>query len=175
MGQSCCKSVVCCSNSPEFCCLTQESQEPKYARYLGNSEDELDLVNIIGEALELDPVVDRETGEERINVWIESNAPNLGLPECDIGINRLKCLKYWEAVLAKDISKLSGSTVNFCFEKKLPEEQARLVIEHRGKSPFVRNASKRASKKEQAVSRPLMEQSDQSPSDTENGPKETEI
>ena len=173
MGQSCCKSVVCCTNSPEFCCLAQESQEPKYARYLGNSEDELDLINIIGEALELDPVADRETGEERINSWIESNAPNLGLPECDVGINRLKCVKYWEAVLAKDISKLSGSTVHFCFEKKSPEEQARLLIEHREKSMFVRSASKRASKKEPAVSRPLMEHTEQCPS--ENDPKETEI
>ena len=170
MGQSCCRPVVSSAFSPGFCCLTQES---KYARYLGSSEDELALVNVVGESLDLDPVVDRENGEEKINNWIESSAPSLGLPESDVGINRLKCVKYWEAVLAKDISKLSGSTVNFCFEKKSPEEQARLVIEHRGKSLFVRNASKRASKKEQAVSRPLMEQPDQSP--TRNGPKETVI
>lgn len=173
MGQCCYRPVVSSTFSPGFCCLTQESQEPKYARYLGSSEDELALVNIIGESLQLDPVVDRECGEERINNWIESTTPNLGLPESDVGINRLKCVKYWEAVLAKDISKLNGSTVNFCFEKKSPEEQARLVIEHREKPLFVRNASKRASKKEQAVSRPLMERTDQSP--TRNGPKETVI
>lgn len=173
MGQTCCTPIVCGPESPRLCCLMQESQEPKYARYLGSSEDELAFVNIVGEALELDPVVDREAGEEKINNWIESSAPNLGLPESDMGINRLKCLKYWEAVLAKDISKLSGSTVHFCFEKKSPEDQARLVIEHRGKSLFVRNASKRASKKEQAVSRPLMAQAEQTRS--ENGPTETEI
>lgn len=174
MGQSCCRANVGGTTSSGLCCLTQESQEPKYARYLGNSEDDLDLPNnIVGNALELDPVVDRDVGEERINNWIESSAPNLGLPESDVGINRLKCLKYWEAVLAKDVSKLNGSTMHFCFEKKSPEEQARLVIEHRGKPVFIRNASKRASKKEQSVSRPLMELPEQSP--PPNGPRETEI
>ena len=174
MGQNCCRPVVSGTMSTGLCCLTQEPHEPKYARYLGNSEDELDLVNVVGEALELDPVVDRELGEEKINSWMESSSPNLGLPESDVGINRLKCLKYWEAVLAKDISKLSGTTVNFCFERKSPEEQARLVIEHRGKPMFVRNASKRASKKELAVSTPLMERPEQTHTQNESV-KETDI
>lgn len=170
MGQNCCRPPV---STMGLCCLTQEATEPKYARYLGNSEDELDLINVVGEALELDPVLHHDTGEEKINTWIEANTPNLGLPESDVGINRLKCVKYWESVLAKDSSKLNNSTVNFCFEKKSPEDQARLVIEHREKSMFVRNASKRASKKEQAVSKPLMEQSEEIPA--QNEPKETDI
>ena len=174
MGQTCCRPPVCCTFSQGLCCLTTEAQEPKYARYLGTSEDELDLGNIVGDPLELDPVSDRETGEEKINTWIDSNAPHLGLPESDIGINRLKCVKYWEAVLGKDISKLNGSTVNFSFEKKSSEEPVQLVIEHRGKSMFVRNASKRASsssgKPQLAVSKPLMEQTQ-----PQNDPKETEI
>lgn len=160
MGQACCRPIHCSCETVKcsvVCCLSKETQEPRYARYLGTSEEEILLDNVVGEFLELDPVsTDRKTGEEKINQWIEENAPQLGLPESDIGINRLKCVKYWEAVLGKDISKLSGSTVNFCFEKKSPEELPRLVIEHRGKSVFVRNDSKRISSKGQpGYTRPL--------------------
>ena len=149
-----------CSFCPAFCCLAKETQEPKYARYLSTSEEEVAAENIVGDFLELDPVLsDRQTGEEKINQWMEENAPQLGLHESEIDINRLKCVKYWEAVLGKDISKLNGSTVNFCFEKKTTDEAPRLLIEHHGKSVFIRNASKRASNKKQpAHSRPLVEQ-----------------
>lgn len=156
-----CGRLSCCSFCPPFCCLAKETQEPKYARYLSTSEDEIATENIIGVFLELDPVLtDRQTGEEKINQWMEENAPQLGLSESELGINRLKCVKYWEAVLGKDSSKLSGSTVNFCFEKKATNEAPRLLIEHHGKTVFIRNASKRASNKKQqpACARPLVEQ-----------------
>lgn len=179
MGQACSRPVSCrygccsCPRCTDLCFLTKETQEPRYARYLSTSEEGIDLHDIVGEFLELDPVLtDRESGEEKINQWIEDSSPQLGLPESDIGINRLKCVKYWDAVLGKDISKLSGSTVNFCFERKTAEDLPRLVIEHRGKSVFVRNASKRASNKHQqpTYTRPLMEQQAQQ----QNSDKEVE-
>lgn len=159
MGQSFCLPTWC-SHCDAFGCLTKETQEPKYARYLSTSEEEIAPENVIGGFLELDPVLnDHKAGEDKINEWMEENVPHLGLPESDIGINRLKCVKYWEAVLGKDISKLSGSTVSFCFEKKSEEDMPRLVIEHHGKAVFIRNASKRASNKKQPTcTRPLVKQ-----------------
>ena len=162
MGQNCCKppSVSVMTMQTGLCCLKQNVAHSKYSRHIEESEDSLHLVNVFGNTLELDPETDQEHGEEKINLWIDANAPNLGLPESDLGINRLKCVRYWEAVLA--LSKLNGSTVNFRFERQTPEDQATLVIEHKGKSLFVGSATKRASKREQA--RPLMEYS---------GPNET--
>ena len=50
------------------CCTTQTP----YARYNGKLENELDLENVLGSLLEMDPSLqDREEGVTKINNWID--------------------------------------------------------------------------------------------------------
>ena len=112
----------------------------RYARY--QSDNDVDLDNIVGDLLELDPIqTDKEVGTQKINVWMDSMAPQLQLPPSHIGISNAKCIKYWEAVQAKPTAKLSGSFVRFSFERRPNGELPRLLIEHKGRSLVVKSPS----------------------------------
>ena len=124
MGQVC-----SCSG----CFAVGGSTTPRYARYRANTDTDVDLENIVGEILDLDPVLcDPESGMLRINKWIDEISPLLESLPVHIEVSRSKCLKYWQAQKNKDASKLSGSSIRFCFEKQPEDEVPRLLIDHRG-------------------------------------------
>ena len=118
MGQRC--SGFYCQCWPPSCVRCYEptsAANTRYARY--QSDNDVDLDNIVGDLLELDPIqTDKEVGTQKINVWMDSMAPQLQLPPSHIGISSAKCIKYWEAVQAKPTAKLSGSFVRFSFERR---------------------------------------------------------
>lgn len=142
MGQLC--SGLHCSCWTNCSCLQYESpgSPTRYARY--RCDDDVDLENIVGDILELDPILyDKDNGAMRIGAWIDGIIPLMGLSQSFIAISRAKCIKYWQAVQNKPTSKLSGSFVRFSFEKRPNGEMPRLVIEHKGKSLIVRSPSER--------------------------------
>jgi len=132
------------------CC----GEEPSYARYHSNQkENELDLENILGSLLEMDPSLqDREEGVVKINSWIEEVSPEIAMTPEHLEISRWKCIKYWEAQHSVDMYatdyapgvKLTGSCVRFYFEKKHVDgscSSPRLVIEHCGRSVHVQDTT----------------------------------
>ena len=129
---SCWKYCSCCGYDSTVC-------GPRYARYQGDDND-VDLDNIVGEFLELDPLQnDKENGTEKINSWIDAAILQVGMPPSFVAISRAKCIKYWQVLQTKPAAKLSGSFVRFCFEKRPNGELPRLLIEHKGKSVIVRS------------------------------------
>ena len=127
------------------CC----GQQPSYARYHSNNkENEVDLENILGSILEMDPSLqDREEGVTKINCWIEEVSPEIAMSPEHLEISRWKCIKYWEAQHSSEMYgndyatglKLTGSCVRFYFEKKNDGTSPRLVIEHCGRSVHVQD------------------------------------
>ena len=143
MGQSC--SGVHCSCWTNCACCHFDSGVcgPRYARY--QSDDDVDMENIVGDLLELDPIqYDKEGGTEKINAWIETTVPQVGLPQSFAAISRAKCIKYWHVVQTRPAAKLSGSFVRFCFEKRPNGDLPRLLIEHKGKAVIVRSPADRS-------------------------------
>lgn len=118
--------------------------QPPYARYHSDAkENELDLENVVGSLLEMDPCMqDRDEGVSKINTWLEEIAPDISMSPPQLEISRWKCIKYWEAQHTSDIYgndhatglKLTGSCVRFYFESVNGSSAPRLVIEHCGKS-----------------------------------------
>lgn len=119
--------------------------QPPYARYQSNSklENELDLENVLGSLLEMDPAMqDRDEGVSKINTWIDDISAEIHMSGPQLEISRWKCIKYWEAQHVSDVYsskdqglKLTGSSVRFYFENTHQEDTLpRLVIEHCGKS-----------------------------------------
>lgn len=137
------------------CCTTQTP----YARYQSNNvkiENELNLENVLGSLLEMDPSLqDREEGITKINNWIDEISAEIKMNGPQLEISRWKCIKYWESQHVSDVygkgrelaaSKLTGSCVRFFFENpNQPDITPRLVIEHCGKSLQV-NSERRSSK-----------------------------
>lgn len=133
---SCCRNCACCDFDSTVC-------GPRYARYRGDDND-VDLENIIGDLLELDPLqYDKESGMDKISHWIDAATVQVGMPPSFVAISRAKCIKYWQVLQTKPASKLSGSFVRFCFEKRPNGELPRLLIEHKGKSVIVRSPQER--------------------------------
>ena len=133
------------------CCTTQTP----YARYNGKLENELDLENVLGSLLEMDPSLqDREEGVTKINNWIDEISTEIQMKGPQLEISRWKCIKYWEAQHVSDVygkgkeaAKLTGSCVRFFFENShQPDIAPRLVIEHCGKSLQI-NEKRRSSTK----------------------------
>lgn len=140
MGQRCCGFYCHCCPDCVRCYETTSVTNTRYARY--QSDNEVDLDNIVGDLLELDPIqTDRDAGIHKINAWMDSISPQLSLPPSHIGISSAKCIKYWEAVVAKPTAKLSGSFVRFSFERRPNGELPRLLIEHKGRSVIVKSPS----------------------------------
>ena len=86
------------------CCTTQTP----YARYNGKLENELDLENVLGSLLEMDPSLqDREEGVTKINNWIDEISTEIQMKGPQLEISRWKCIKYWEAQHVSDVYGLS--------------------------------------------------------------------
>ena len=133
----CSASCLCCKYDSSVC-------GPRYARYQSNDDIDVDMDNILGDLLELDPLqYDKEGGIEKINSWIDGAILHVGMPPSFVAISRAKCIKYWQVVQTKPAAKLSGSFVRFCFEKRPNGELPRLLIEHKGKSLIVRSPEDR--------------------------------
>lgn len=128
------------------CC----GEQPSYARYSNNKENEVDLENILGSILEMDPSLqDREEGVTKINSWIDEVSPEIAMSPEHLEISRWKCIKYWEAQHSSEVYgndyatglKLTGSCVRFYFERKPDGTSPRLVIEHCGRPVHVQDES----------------------------------
>ena len=139
MGQLC--SCYCWKNGSCFQYETPGSPT-RYSRY--QSDDDIDTENLVGDVLELDPILyDKDNGAMRIGAWIDGIIPLVGMSQSFVAISRAKCIKYWQTVQGKPTAKLSGSYVRFSFEKRPNGELPRLLIEHKGKSLIVRTPNER--------------------------------